>query len=150
MAACAPDLIARDKDKQEKICITEQEFAVYHAVGVENYESETQAYPFFDGAERLFPNISPDLVADYRDKNSKSYLLRCLLRKDLKKKDLKRSYGGTSTTGFSRIGFNRGETEALVYSSWSGIGNTCESDFYLLRKENDVWKIVKKATMVIC
>jgi len=70
--------------------------------------------------------------------------------KDQKKKKLKTFYGTTTAIGFSRIGFAKDETEALVYMSWSGVGNTCESDFFHLKKENDKWTIVKKVMMVIC
>lgn len=142
------NVIADDKSKKEKICITEQEFEVYEAVGILNYYKETSNYPFSESVETQMPNASPDVVADYKDKNSKSYLLRCVLRRDLKKKKLQASVGGTWS--FSRIGFNRGETEALIYASWEGRGNMCGSDFYYLRKENNQWKILKKVMMVIC
>ncbi|MEP6911598.1 MAG: hypothetical protein ABI923_02520 [bacterium] len=131
--------------------MSEQEYAVYEVIGIGNYQNETQNYPFSERDETQFLNISSEVVADCKEKNSKTYLLRCVLKKDqLKKKKLKTYYGTTSDMSFSRIGFNKDETEALVYMGWSGIGNTCETDFYHLRKENDQWKIVKKVMMVIC
>jgi hypothetical protein len=148
MAVCTVNGIAQDKDKRQKICITEQEFAVYEAIGVENFTSETTAHPLPKNPEEQFPGLSVDALTDYKNNNGKSYLLRCVLRRDLKKKKLKTYY--YSNMDFSRIGFNRGETEALVYMGWSGLGNTCESDFYHLRKEDNKWKVVKKVMMVIC
>ena len=143
-------VFARSEDKKEKLCITEQEYQVYEAAQISNYQNETTNYPFSEHLNTEFPSISPAVVADYQEKNNKSYSLRCVLKKDGKKKNLTRSYGGNVSTGFSRIGFNKDETEALVYVSWSGLGNTCQSDFVYLKKENDKWEVVKKVMMVIC
>jgi hypothetical protein len=150
VTVCSLNLLAHDKNKKEKICISEQEFAVYEVIGIRIYQNETDQYPFSEGAESQFLNISSEVIADYKEKNSKTYLLRCVLKKDQLKKKLETYSGRSSDMSFSRIGFNKDETEALVYMGWSGIGNTCETDFYHLRKENDKWKIVKKAIMVIC
>jgi hypothetical protein len=150
LAVCDFNL-AQEKNQREKICISEQEYAVYEVIGIRIYQNGTDQYPFSEVAESQFLNVSADVIADYKEKNSKSYLLRCVLKKDqLKNKKLKTYSGAASDLSFSRIGFNKDETEALVYMGWSGIGNTCETDFYHLRKENDQWKIVKKVIMVIC
>jgi hypothetical protein len=149
MTICSLNLFAQNKNKKEKICITAQEYEVYDVVGVGNYQNETANYPFLEGLESQFPNISSEVVADYNEINNKTYLLRCVLKNDQKKK-LKTFFGTTVNQNFSRVGFNKDETEALVYSSWSGLGNTCESDFFYLTKENDKWTIVKKVMMVIC
>jgi hypothetical protein len=150
VTVCSFNLLGQDKDKREKICISEQEYLVYEVIGVGNYQSATTSYPT-EYVESQLPNLSSGVVADFKEKNSKTYFLRCVLKNDqLKKKKLKTYYGTSSDKSFSRIGFNKAETEALVYMGWSGIGNTCETDFYHLRKENDQWKIVKKVMMVIC
>jgi len=149
LTICSPGVFADNKPRKEKLTITEEEYAIYEVVGVRNYENETTNYPFRDYGQTLFPNISPEIVTDYAEKNSKTYLLRWVLRKDQKKK-LPKSFGGSLTIGFSRIGFNKAETEAVVYVGWSGVGNTCESDFYHLKKENDKWTVVKKVMVVIC
>lgn len=147
---CSLSLFAQDKTKKEKICITEQEYEVYELLGIGNYKSETTSYPFSEHVEIQLPNISSGVVADYKEKNSRPYLLRCILRKDQKKKKLKTFYGTTTDVGFSRVGFNKDETEALVYFSWSSPGNNCGTQFVYLNKEHDKWKIVKRVTMVIC
>lgn len=150
MTVCTLNVFAQGKDKKEKICITEQECAVYEVVGVRNYQNETDRYPFSEYVKGLLPNISSEVIADFNEKNSKTYLLRCVLNNNQKKKKLKTFYGTTANQSFSRVGLNKDETEALVLMSWSGIGNTCESDFFHLKKENDKWKIVNKVMVVIC
>jgi len=150
MGVCSFALLAQDKNTKEKICITEQEYDVYQVAGVGNFRNETIAYPFSEDVESQFAGISPGAVVDFRERNSKTYLLRCVLRRDQKKKKLKTFTETTSTLSFSRIGFNNGETEALVYVAWSGVGNTCGAEFFRLKKENNKWSIVKRVMTVIC
>lgn len=142
-------LFASSENKKEKICITEQEYEIYHLLGVGDYQNETTPYPFSERLDNRFPSISSETVADYNEKNSKTYLLRCVLEKDRKQR-LTKTYGGMINAHFSRIGFNKDETEALVYVGWSGVGNTCESDFVHLKKENGKWTIAAKSMVVIC
>jgi hypothetical protein len=142
-------LFAENKVKKEKLSITEEEFAIYEVVGVQNYENETSNYPFSEANQPGFPGISSEVATDYRERNSKAYFLRWVLRRG-QKKELPKSWGGTLEVDFSRIGFNKNKTEALVYVGWSGIGNTCESDFVHLKKENDRWTVVRKVMVVIC
>jgi hypothetical protein len=147
---CSSSLLAQDKVATEKICITEQEYQVYEAAGVGNFQNETTPMPTSDWLISEFKDLSPSVLADFSKQNNKAYLLRCVLKRDQKKKKLKTYNFTSSTLSFSRIGFNDGETEALVYVSWSGIGNTCGADFILLKKENNKWSTVKKVMTVIC
>ena len=150
-AICASNLFAQKKEKPEKICITPPEAEVYEVIGVGNYHSQTSSFPFVEQARLgFFPKISPEVVTDFNQKNARAYRLRCVLRNDGRKKNLTSYEPTTGTQEFSRIGFNKAETEALVYMGWSGIGNTCESDYFFLRKENGKWLVVKKVMMVIC
>ena len=71
-----------------------------------------------------------------------------MIKKDGKEKKLKKWYGQTTTSDVSRIGV--GKDEALLYHSWSAIGNYCGSEFIYLRNSNNVWKIEKRETVVIC
>jgi hypothetical protein len=149
LTICSSGFFAENKVKKEKVTITEEEYAIYEVVGVRNYENETTNYPFRDDNQTGFPNLSAEVVTDYTERNSNTYFLRWVQRKDQKKK-LPKSWGGTLTVGFSRIGFNKDESEALVYVGWSGIGNTCESDFIHLKKQDGRWAVVKKVMVLIC
>ncbi len=93
VVVCGFSPFAQDKNKKEKICITGQEYEVYDVLGIGNYQNETFTEPFSEYLESQFPNISSAVVADFKEKNSRTYLLRCVLKKDQDKKKLKRYYG---------------------------------------------------------
>jgi hypothetical protein len=145
-------LFAQKKSEKEKICISEEELAVYKIIGVGNFQNETSRYSISDSdyMKRKFPNISPETVADYQAKNEKSQLLRCLDRKEGKAKKLKRSAAGIESVSFSRIGFNLAKTEALVYTGYESAGNDCGYYFILLRKNNEIWEIIERVNNIIC
>jgi hypothetical protein len=136
--------------KAEKTCITEQEYEIYNASGIGNYQNETTAERFSEYVETELQNISPETVADFKEKNSKTYLLRCVNRADGRMAKLRKSIGRNASTSFSRIGFSRDGKEALVYHYWEAIGNYCGGEFVLLRKNDNKWEAVKKVTTVIC
>lgn len=143
------NLFAQKKAEKLKVCITEEEYEIYKLIGVVNYQNETSGVvPSSTFIDTELPGISPETVTDFKEKNSKVYLLRCLNKTDGKEKGLPRSYGNDAS--FSRIGFSRDGKEALVHHSWSAIGNQCWSGYYLLRRNVEKWEIVKRATMVIC
>ena len=136
--------------RAEKICITELEYEIYNAVGVVNYQNETTTYPLSDYVETELQNISPETIADFKEKNSRMYLLRCVNRTDGKTTKLRKSTGGNASTSFSRIGFSRDGKEALVYNYWQAVGNYCGGEFVLLRKNANKWEVVKRVSSVIC
>ena len=136
--------------KAEKICITEQEYEIYHVVGVGNYRNETTTYPLSDYVETELQNISPETITDFKGKNSRTYQLRCVSRADGKTANLRKSAGGNASISFSRIGFSRDGREALVYNYWQAVGNYCGGEFVLLRKNGDKWEVVKRVSSVIC
>ena len=54
----------------------------------------------------------------------------------------------TGITLFSRVGFNKDFDEALVYS-WGYCGGDCGGGgYYLLRKENGLWKLKQEKTWI--
>jgi hypothetical protein len=136
--------------KVEKICITEQEYEVYNAVGVENYQNETSYSRLSEYVETKLQNISPETIADYKEKNSRTYLLRCLNRTDGKTAKLRKSTVGNASASFSRIGFSRDGKEAVLYHYWQAVGNYCQGEFVLLRKNVNKWEVVRQVTTVIC
>jgi hypothetical protein len=136
--------------KAEKICITEPEYEIYRSIGVGNFQLETSAGRFSEYVETELQSISPETVADFKEKNSSTYFLRCINKADGKTTKLRKSTGGNAYTRFSRIGFNRNGKEALVYNYWAAVGNYCKGEFVLLRKTADGWEILKKVTTVIC
>jgi hypothetical protein len=145
-------LAAQKKIKPEKLCISDEEFAVYKVLGVGNFQNETSRYtsPDLDYLKTKLPDISPETLADFQAKNDKTYLLRCLDRTGGKPKKLKRSWGGITSISFSRIGFNTAKTEALVYSGFSTAGNYCGIDLVWLKKKNDRWEIIERVNLIIC
>lgn len=138
------------KEKAEKICITELEYEIYNLVGVGNYQNETTANRLSENAQLGFQNISPETIADFNEKNNKTYLLRCLNKSEGKTAKLRKSTGGNADSMFSRIGFSQDGKEALVYHYWQAVGNYCGGEFVLLRRNANKWEIVKKVTTVIC
>jgi hypothetical protein len=138
------------KEKTEKVCITDQEYEIYNVVGVGNYQNETFTQRLSEYAVTELQNISPEIIADFNTKNSRKYLLRCLNKTDGKTAKLRKSKGGNASTSFSRIGLSRDGTEALVYHYWEAVGNYCGGEFVLLRKSANKWEVVKKVTTVIC
>jgi hypothetical protein len=147
---CTHSLSAQKKIKPERICITEQEAEVYKSLGAMEYVNDTTIYPLTDWVTNQIPDIAPDLIIDFNQKNDKTYSLRCITKKDGKEKKLKNTYGENASRSFSRIGFSKDGNQALYYYSWSGVGNTCGSEFIYLKRDNDRWKIEKRLTQVIC
>jgi hypothetical protein len=138
------------QQKAEKSCITAEEYEIYNLVGVVNFQNETNTYPFSDYVETGLQNISPETIADFKEKNSRKYLLRCVNRADGKTGKLRKSTGGNASTSFSRIGFSRDGKEALVYNYWQAVGNYCGGEFVLLRKNANKWEVVRRVSSVIC
>ncbi len=136
----------------EKIrtCVSEQEYEIYGKIGIGNFENATLTELVTPYVIENLAGMSPETVADFSQKNSMTYRLRCINKSDGKEKSLKRYYRVASTVNFSRIGFNKEENEALVYFSWSNFGNTCQSEFILLRRLSDKWEIIDRVTTVIC
>lgn len=149
IAVCGAHSFAQKKPEKIKTCISQEEYEVYSAIGVGNFETQTASAPS-SMLENHFSEISPETIADFNEKNSKVYLLRCVTRPDGKEKKLKRYFGTTSSISFSRIGFGKDGNQALVHYSWDAPGNQCSSDFYLLEKKNGKWEVTKKHQMVIC
>jgi hypothetical protein len=143
------DCPGQKKPKPSETCISERENDVYELVGVGNYQNETSGYLSGQLVAQL-GDISPETVADFNDKNARTYLLRCVDKLGGKTVKLRRSTGGNASTSFSRIGFNRDGSEALVYHYWEAVGNYCGGEFVLLRRKADKWEIVKKVMTVIC
>ena len=141
---------AQKKVEKLKVCITEQEYEIYKTVGVWNFQNETHTYPLSDYVLSELNDISPETAADFKEKNSRAYLLRCVNRTDGKTAKLRKSKGGNASTSFSRIGFNHDGSEALVYDYWQAVGNYCGGEFVLLRKNADKWEVVRKVMSVIC
>jgi hypothetical protein len=143
------DCPGQKKPEILKICITEREYEVYEVVGVGNYQNETSG----DLSEHLVAqlgSISSETVADFKEKNARAYLLRCVDKPGRKTAKLRKSTGGNGSTSFSRIGFNRDGSEALLYRYFEALGNYCGGEFVLLRKKADTWEVIKKVTTVIC
>ena len=134
---------AQKKAEKSKVCITEQEYEIYNLIGVRNYQNQTTTSPLSDYVETEL-QISPETVADFKEQNSKTYLLRCVNRADGKTAKLRKSRGGNASTGFSRIGFSRDGKEALVYRYWEAVGNYCGGELVLLRKNANKWEVVKR------
>src|SRR3712207_1880467 len=132
---------AQKKSETPKICITEQEYEIYKTVGVGNFQNETHTYPLSDHVMSELNDISSETVADFKEKNSRAYLLRCVNSPDGKTARLRKSKGGNASTSFSRIGFNRDGSEALVYDYWQAVGNYCGGEFVLLRKNVGKWEV---------
>jgi hypothetical protein len=143
---------AQKKAEKPKLCITQEEYEIYNVVGVANFQNETyaDAAPMLAYFENNFQNISPETVADFREKNNHTYLLRCVNRADGKMDKLRKSTGGNASTSFSRIGFSRDGKEALVHHYWEAVGNYCGGEFVLLRKNVNKWDVVKRVSTVIC
>ena len=141
---------AQAKSGKARVCITEAEYEVYSAAGVGNFQNATVPGGLSEGVAAELPDVSPETVADFREKNRESYLLRCLNKADGKTAKLRKSSGGNASTSFSRVGFGRGGEEALVYDSWSAVGNYCGAEFVLLRKRAGRWEVVKRVTTYIC
>ena len=141
---------AQKKAEKLKICITEQEYEIYNVIGIGNYQNETHSYPLTDHFVAQLRDASPETVADFKDKNSGEYLLRCVDKPDGKTAKLRKSKGGNASTSFSRIGFSHDGSEALVYHYWQAVGNYCGGEFVLLRKNAGKWEVVKKVMSVIC
>lgn len=135
---------AQKKAEKSKVCITEQEYEIYNVIGVWNYQNETTTSPLSDHVETELQSISPETVADFKEQNSKTYLLRCVNRADGKTAKLRKSTGGNASTGFSRIGFSRDGKEALVYNYWEAVGNYCGGELVLLGKNANKWEVVKR------
>jgi hypothetical protein len=144
------DCSAQEKDKQSKLCITEQEYKVYDAAGVGNFQNETNTYPLGNHIVAELGDVSPETIANFNERNDRAYSLRCVERPGGKTAKLRRSKGGNASTSFSRIGFNRDWNEALVYHYSQAVGNYCRGDFVLLRKKADGWEVVRKVMTVIC
>lgn len=138
------------KEKPAKICIDENEFEIYRQVGIDNFLNETEEYPDLDYLKKEVPEISTETIADFKEKNSKRYLLNCLNKNDGKTKKLKKIYRTTVSVGFSRIGFDKSFTQALVYSGFSAPGNYCGSEFVFLKRINERWQVEKRLQIVIC
>ena len=119
-------------------------------IGVGNYQDETYTQWFSDYAETELQNISPETIADFKEKNIRKYLLRCVNRTEGKTAKLRKFTGGNASESFSRIGFSSNGKEALVYHYWQAVGNYCKGEFVLLRQNADKWEVVKKVTAVIC
>src|ERR1044072_5191056 len=117
----ALDCFAQKKAEKLKICITEQEYKIYDVVGIGNYQNETHTYPLSDYVEAELRDVSPETVADFKEKNSQAYLLRCVNKPDGKTAKLRKSTGGNASTSFSRIGFSHDGNEALVYHYWQAV-----------------------------
>jgi hypothetical protein len=131
------------------LCITEREYEVYEVVGVGNYQNAT-TNGFSEYVEGELRDISPETIADYKEKNSQPYLLRCVNRANGKTDKLRKSTGGNASTSFSRIGFSHDGNEALVYHYWEAAGNYCGGEFVVLRKNASKWEIIKRVGTVIC
>ena len=144
------DCSAQKKAEKLKICITEQEYEIYNLVGVGNYQNETHTFPLSDYVEAELHEVSPETVADFKEKNSRAYLLRCVEKPGGKQAKLRKSTGGNASTSFSRIGFSHDGTEALVYHYWQAVGNYCGGEFVLLRRGANKWEVVKRVSSVIC
>ena len=145
-------LFAQKKEAKEKICIGGEELAVFEKVGVTNFQNETSSpmIPDADYLKKKFPDIADETIADYRVKNERTVLLRCLERREGKPKKLKRSSAALTQLTFSRVGFNAAKTEALVYNGFSAPGNYCGYDFILLRKKSEIWEIIERINVIIC
>ncbi|HEX8294013.1 MAG TPA: hypothetical protein VF570_19820 [Pyrinomonadaceae bacterium] len=144
------DCSAQKKAEKLTVCITEQEYEIYQTVGVGNFQNETHTYPLSENVVSELSGISPETVADFKERNSRAYLLRCVNRPDGKTAKLRKSRGGNASSSFSRIGFDREGNEALVYDYWQAVGNYCGGEFVLLRKKAGKWEVVKKVSTVIC
>jgi hypothetical protein len=141
---------AQQKVEQSKLCITEEEYQVYDAAGVGNFQNETHTYPLGDHIATQLGDVSPETVANFNERNDRPYSLRCVERPGGKTAKLRRSKGGNASTSFSRIGFNRDGSEALVYRYSQAVGNYCRGDFVLLRKGVVKWEVVRMIISVIC
>ena len=136
--------------EQLKICITEQEHEIYKLVGVGNFQNATHTYPLKEYVEAQLREVSRETVADFKEKNGRAYLLRCVDKPGGKPAKLRKSTGGNASASFSRIGFGHDGTEALVYNYWQAVGNYCGGEFVLLRKSAGKWEVVQRVSTVIC